>query len=290
MVDLTPLPDEELVQRRAATSFDQRWHEVEQQRLRTQQQYFAEWYHLNQLLAYQPNLNEARTVLRHAVRNATEKEPANAEAWAILARLHLEAEAPASYRAACAELAQRAQDSTNPDTIALATRVCGLAPRALPDLQPMLDLALRQAEVRTAETLTTVGALLLRRGRSKEAIAILEKAERQRVGPPIRESLLLALAHAKLGQRDQARERLQHACNLLDQPQQRLRCGRVLSLLPANPLGAAVQLSVPLLPLPRQPNSFDDLDEAILRREAERNGAGDVGVMLLQGFLSKSVP
>jgi WD40 repeat protein len=116
------------------------------------------------------------------------------------------------------------------------------------------------------------GALLLRTGSAREALAVLRAARKQRGpdAPPV-EELLLALAHAKLKQLAAARTHLEAAVAWMRQGGEPVRAAGLLGLAVRGPLTALASQAVPppdprLEPLDRQ--TAQEL--TALRAEAEK--------------------
>jgi WD40 repeat protein/tetratricopeptide (TPR) repeat protein len=147
-------------------------------------------------------------------------------------------------------------------------RTALLAPAAGTDLEPLLKAL---ANLGTdAATQTARGGLLLRLGRTAEAIAELQRASAQRpVGEAPVADLLLALAQQKQGQAAAARRTLERARFLLDAEVPARQAAGLLSGGTAGPWGAtAAAGQMPAYAPPRW-DWPTRLEVRILRREAE---------------------
>jgi tetratricopeptide (TPR) repeat protein len=112
-------------------------------------------------------------------------------------------------RRACAELLDRFGTTDDPVTANRVAWLCSLAPGAVTDREApvrLAELAVRDAPVAGGVArLNTLGLALYRAGRVEEAIRRLEEGIKV-VGRPIPEDVpILAMAHHRLGHREEAR-------------------------------------------------------------------------------------
>jgi WD40 repeat protein/serine/threonine protein kinase/tetratricopeptide (TPR) repeat protein len=118
------------------------------------------------------------------------------------------------YRTACAEFVAASGSTTLLDEANSVAWVCALGPDAVGDYAPVI--ALSEKTVQKAPNagyahmvLNTLGALLYRAGRFKEAIARLDEGVKASQGKALpHDWLFLAMAHHRLGEVDQARKLL----------------------------------------------------------------------------------
>jgi tetratricopeptide (TPR) repeat protein len=149
--------------------------------------------------------------------------------WYLHATLCLWAGDTDNYEAACKEMLERFGRAKDPDpwgAQALAM-ICLLAPDAVPDLQVPARLAATAVDAAPDNSwfLLTLGAARYRAGQFREAIDLFHRALRGR-WPDEEESricgtalidLFLSLAHHRLGERDEARQRLHDAVQRIDE-------------------------------------------------------------------------
>jgi WD40 repeat protein/predicted Ser/Thr protein kinase len=136
--------------------------------------------------------------------------------WAAV--LCLEAGDRDSYRRLCAAVRDRLpRDSV--DNTNSATWTCVLGPDGLDDYEPVLRVAEKAFGPKPdVYQLNTLGLILYRAGRPEEAVKRLDEAvaSREKAGapPPLQlasDRFILAMAHARLGHADEARELLKQA-------------------------------------------------------------------------------
>jgi tetratricopeptide (TPR) repeat protein len=152
-----------------------------------------------------------------------------------------------------------------PNATGLA-RTALLAPAAGADPDPLLKALPNQGTDPVIQTAR--GGLLLRLGRTADAVAELQRAIAQRpAGAAPVADLLLALAQQKQGQAAAARRRLDRACLLLDEAPARQAAG-LLGGGTAGPWGATAAAGQALAAAPRW-DWPTRLEVRILRREAE---------------------
>jgi WD40 repeat protein len=280
LIDRTPLATEELAYRRQATLFDERWHEGEHLHCQNQCQRLAQLYHLDQLLHLRPD-RALQKIQAEVVGHFTTEYPDSAEAWALRACFALRSNDIKSYQEACGQLVKLMGEGKDPDTVALTLRICGLASwerqrpeQAVSDLQPLLQLARTQASTRpTPNDLTTYAALLLQAGQAEDALPLLERARKERIGPAIREQLLLALTCARIKRTDDAYHWMNQATAWLDRSKQQFRLSQLPRLFGAGPLGSAVGVAMPLPEMaeswPVHVGWMERLEWGILRGQVE---------------------
>jgi tetratricopeptide (TPR) repeat protein len=113
-----------------------------------------------------------------------------------------------AYSAACRQLL-RMFDATKaaPRTVNDLAWSCALGAGAIEDYAPLIRLAESAVAIRPAPNrLNTLGALLYRAGRFEEAIRQLERSvEAHGAGGTDHDALFLAMAHHRLGRREEAR-------------------------------------------------------------------------------------
>src|SRR5262249_24069517 len=155
--------------------------------------------------------------------------------------------------------ARLAQQSKDPDALRILGRICLLAPNVGSDLKPVLEAAENAAhESKEPLELRTLGGLLLRAGRTEEAVKRLQEARAARElrkgqpGAPPHEDLLLVLAYQKLGQEADARRCLERALVWLDLDQRTRQAIAVWLAGVTGPLTAAQALVQPSPPDVRQ--------------------------------------
>jgi hypothetical protein len=127
--------------------------------------------------------------------------------WQRHLLLCLRAGDAAGYRAGCSALISRFGRDGRPGFVEPVAWACALAPDALADLRPVargVEAAVKQRP-ENAELRKTLGAVLVRAGRSREAITALQESIRVNGhGGNAFDWLFLALAHHRLGHAQQA--------------------------------------------------------------------------------------
>jgi Flp pilus assembly protein TadD len=122
------------------------------------------------------------------------------------------------YRNLCARALERFEGTDDPFAAVYLAWAAALDAEAKVDPARLLRLAERAAAADPDGylMLRTLGAALLRAGKTEKAVEQLNRAaDAQKVCPTT--WLLLALAHERLGHTDEARRRLEQACRWLDQ-------------------------------------------------------------------------
>jgi tetratricopeptide (TPR) repeat protein len=171
------------------------------------------------------------------------------------------------YQQACATLLKQFDPRRDLQNAAGVARTALLAPAAGADLDPLLKaLANRGTD---AATQTARGGLLLRLGRTAEAVAELQRASAQRpAGAAPVADLLRAIAQHKQGQTAAARRTLQRARFLLDTEAPARQAAGLFGAGTAGPWGATVAAGSARAAGPRR-DWPTRLEVRILRREAE---------------------
>jgi WD40 repeat protein/tRNA A-37 threonylcarbamoyl transferase component Bud32/tetratricopeptide (TPR) repeat protein len=146
-----------------------------------------------------------------AKRFAALPEPADVEPqwWRETALLHLQLDA-ANYSRLCTRLLARFGTKASASAASGLAWMCGLGPRAVPDLTPVLAQVRAQAGDWYGDRLR--GGLLYRAGKYEEAVAELTRAFRHHgEGGSPSTCLFLAMAQHRLGKTDEARRWLERA-------------------------------------------------------------------------------
>jgi len=127
------------------------------------------------------------------------------------------------YQSACQELMNKFGKSRDVATADFVAWTCALAPEALADLTPAVTLAeyVVQGNPQSAQYVDTLGAILYRAGRFKDALAKLEKAFAlaKKLGTASAlayTEFYLAMAHHRLQHASEARDWFKKACNDVD--------------------------------------------------------------------------
>jgi WD40 repeat protein/tetratricopeptide (TPR) repeat protein len=140
---------------------------------------------------------------------------APSEVWTHHALLRMHLGDQKGYRAACARLVERFSDN---DPYAVF-QTCALAPDAVTDLNRVVQLAEKEdASFENCHSLATLGGLLYRAGRFKEAVAKLTKSTEMQYsqGDTERAWLYLAMAEHRLGRHNEAKQALRQAVQGLE--------------------------------------------------------------------------
>jgi WD40 repeat protein/Flp pilus assembly protein TadD len=139
---------------------------------------------------------------------------ASFEVWARHARLRLQLRDRAGYASACAALMARFGKTRNATVANNLAWTCALAPGALPDLKPAVELArvAVSAKANDANVRHTLGAILLRAGQDVEAVKELNESMRlDEAGAGTFGFLFLAMASHRLGKSSDAKTWLEKA-------------------------------------------------------------------------------
>jgi serine/threonine protein kinase/tetratricopeptide (TPR) repeat protein len=151
---------------------------------------------------------------------AMEVDPENAHAPLIAAQLLVEANRAEDYRQACVVMLERFGQSEIPWKMCWAARVCGLAPKAVPDPMVPVELASRGVSSDSREwTLYTLGMAHLRAGQLGEASQRFHESLTAAPNWHARNLnwLGLALLHHQSGEQGEARLWLGKAVELMEQ-------------------------------------------------------------------------
>ncbi len=140
--------------------------------------------------------------------------------WHAYALLQLQLGERREYSNTCATALQRFGKAASPQVANAVASLCALAPDAVPDLAPAVKLA--QAAVRSlprdSTARSTLGAILYRAGKYKEAVSDLSEAsKRNDKGRTAINFVFLAMAHHQLGQPEDARKWLEKAVQAAEQ-------------------------------------------------------------------------
>jgi WD40 repeat protein/tetratricopeptide (TPR) repeat protein len=139
--------------------------------------------------------------------------------WGHLALTYLAGGDLAGYRRTCARMLAHYGTTPPSEAAGWIAWTCGNAPDAVPNLEGVADLVKRACVgVPRNEFLEPLGALLYRAGHFAEAARCFHEA--MALGEPGNgdDWLLLAMAHARLGQPAEARRWLSKATQQMDQP------------------------------------------------------------------------
>jgi tetratricopeptide (TPR) repeat protein len=171
------------------------------------------------------------------------------------------------YRQARAALLKSFDPQRDAQNVAGVARTALLAPTAGVDLDPLLKALADQGDDPGSQTAR--GGLLLRLGRTAEAVAELQRARAQRPAgvAPVADQLL-ALAQQKQGQAATARRTLERARFLLDAEAPARQAAGLLGGGAAGPWGATAAAGQALAATPPWDRTTR-LEVRILRREAE---------------------
>ncbi len=151
---------------------------------------------------------------------AIELKPDQPTPWYHQALLALRAGDSKGYRQACAGVLDRFGRSNRPADIELVVWTCVMGPDAVGNFAPLIELAKKNAAANPKDyaALRALGAVLYRAGQHEAAAERLTEAAplRAKDQPPY-DWLFLALAHQRLGQIEQARQRLAQADKWIQQ-------------------------------------------------------------------------
>jgi tetratricopeptide (TPR) repeat protein len=151
---------------------------------------------------------------------AVEFQPDNTIAYYWRALAHLGAGDMESYRIACDQMLERFGQTESPAAANWVAWTCALAPDAVADFAQALRLAKEASQKRAKNVFfqNTPGAVHYRAGRFEEAIERLTETDRLLKDPqegmrtsPAYAWFLLAMAHYRLGQEDEAKAWLDKA-------------------------------------------------------------------------------
>ncbi len=226
LIDLTWAPDaDELSYREWATRGDPGWHGERWRAARKANEAFAAEFHLKQELLFKDTLSEAERAAVYAELGRWQEaeheyaklaESPNATPWLRhgQALLRLRVGDRQAYGRICAAVVEKFGATKDPALANAAAWVCALAPEALADLKPAVELARAavKGNEKDAGVRNTLGALLHRAGLLEEAVKELNEAIRlsDRGGSAL-DFLFLAMAHRRLGETDEAKKALDQA-------------------------------------------------------------------------------
>jgi tetratricopeptide (TPR) repeat protein len=258
------------------------WHSVEADSCEQEGDWATASWHVDHWLAALPSPSPQLLARRGriALEMGREKDAARDAAAAVrlgrtdadtlgwCARLCLATGDQEGYRQARATLLKQFDPQRDQQNAAGVARTALLAPAAGADLDPLLKaLANRGTDIATP---TARGGLLLRLGRTAEAVAELQRASAQRpAGEAPVADLLLALAQHKQGQTAAARRTLERACFLLDAEAPVQQAAGLLGGGTAGPWGATAAAGQALATAGPRWDWPTRLEVRILRREAE---------------------
>jgi tetratricopeptide (TPR) repeat protein len=137
---------------------------------------------------------------------------APANAWARHLELRLKLGDRDGYRAACATIVKRF-GTASPSWSLLVPYVCAFEPGALPDLAPAVAVARKLAPGQRDNAYFHAfhGALLVRAGDARAALAELAEDARLQAQTDVMRRYFLVLAHSALGQGEEAKKALKEA-------------------------------------------------------------------------------
>ena len=114
------------------------------------------------------------------------------------------------YRSACAAAIRRIVPASRPSVANLAAWLCVLGPNAVDDLAALVRLSESTLEAATPASahdfLNTLGAALFRAGRAEDAVVRLRQGIERGGGESPQDLAFLAMGHALLGRREEARQ------------------------------------------------------------------------------------
>jgi WD40 repeat protein/tetratricopeptide (TPR) repeat protein len=169
------------------------------------------WQERGEVLAEWQQWQRAATALGQSLKLEPDVPLLN---WYKLALVQLRNGDQAGYRKTCTELVSRFGQTSDPWQAHWTAWICSVGPEALADRTVAIKLAEKAVAVDagSSDYLGALGLALYRAGRFKEAIAYLEKANTAYGrGGLDTYWLLLALAHARLGQAEEAGRSLSKA-------------------------------------------------------------------------------
>jgi tetratricopeptide (TPR) repeat protein len=249
------------------------WHRQQGEAAEEAGEWYAAIFHFDRLTDLRPDEGNVRARRARILDKAVKVAPQDIQAWLASARVRLAVGDLVAYREACARIEALRKANTDPLLVRELTWTCALAPSALTDLGPLLKLAERDAAAPGKDRLAllALGGLLLRSGRTDDAVKRLTEALEQR-GPHAlpTEELLLVIAYHELKDAAKARHWLEQATVLLDGPNALLDAARVIAVGPQGLLPLLTSLMT-AGPDPRERLfAWQEWDEVrALHREAE---------------------
>ncbi len=154
----------------------------------------------------------------HFVRQMQDR-PADLPAWSRAALVSLAAGDATSYRRICGRVVETFLRNGDANLVNSAVWICAVGPEAVKDFEPLVREQTRVLGPQpNPDLLNTLGALLYRVRRFKDAVKRLEEAiaRRDKVGT-VHDWLFLAMAHQRLGHGDEARKWLEKSGRAVEQ-------------------------------------------------------------------------
>jgi tetratricopeptide (TPR) repeat protein len=170
-------------------------------------------------LAEQGRWDEAVADLGQAI-NSDKRDFYTSRTWYELAVARLALGDQEGYRETCADMLDKFGETENSLIASFVAWTCALAPDAVEDYEPVLACAANAVEAQPTsdQSFNSLGAILYRTGRLEDAIEWLTELDHPVDGPDAKESsapaytwYVLAMAHKKAGNKEQAREYLNRA-------------------------------------------------------------------------------
>lgn len=149
---------------------------------------------------------------------AVAAEPENSDLWQCLALAHQAAGNTDGYRKVCAEMRRRFANTKVPEAASRVVLTCALTSAAATAPAELVALA-RVAAPWEHGSVRCLGAALYRAGQYEQAVDCFRAANRI-THPAARDWLFLAMAHARLGQHEEARRCLTRADDWIAQADQ----------------------------------------------------------------------
>jgi tetratricopeptide (TPR) repeat protein len=150
---------------------------------------------------------------------AVETPDASAKDWSLHARLRLQLGDREGYAAACSEMMKRFGTTKDGGVANSVVRACAVAPEAIADLKPAMDLARIVVQLNGSNAIgrNTLGSILYRAGQYQEAVKELNEAIKLGgTGGSDLNYVFLAMAQHRLGQTDEARKSLAQAVDAVE--------------------------------------------------------------------------
>ena len=212
--------------------------------------------------------------------------PDAARVWYLRALARLGAGGADDYRKDCAEMLQHFAQAENANNAHWTAWTCALAPGAIGDHSQAIALADRavKSDLKSAQYLDALGAILYRGGRFEEAILRLteahhlvqEPSEQSRISPAYA-WFFLAMAHHRLGHGEEAKKWLdkaaawtENAMREADQGQKSMPWNRRLTLKLLGEEAEALLKSAPAPKSPKPAAQENEKSEAKPKAEGEK--------------------
>jgi serine/threonine-protein kinase len=181
--------------------------------------------------AKQSMWDEAAADLRRLI----ELDPDNQWNWFVLSPIlqHLD---PEQYREHCRKMLELFGDSQEPSVLEQVVKACSIAPDAVEDKQRLLQMAQRAVETTTADTpgfcwiALSRGLAAYRAGKDRDSIEWLHQSLNAPEKTAYLEAIVgltLAMAHARLGEKELARLELAKAQRAMDSSFRKPDAGRL---------------------------------------------------------------